>query len=85
MKRLTNLVWMEVVNEHGKSLGRVMDVRSPGEPEHGVVIKEREVSELICGTRGLLIRLGIKKSKESTIPWKSVIAVRGQKIIVKAE
>jgi hypothetical protein len=83
MNRLAWLEEMPVVAEDGKRLGRVFEIRSPGEAETEPTYAERRVDCLLCGRRGLLERLGWKEPKARAIPWKDVLEVRPHEILVR--
>ena len=74
-RRLTLLQDLHVVDERGRRLGRVFEIRSPGaaekEPTHG----ERRVEYLLCGRLGLFERLGWKQPNPRAIPWEAVLDV----------
>jgi len=82
MKRLSELLYLNVVTEDKKVLGIVVDFRSSGEPEHGDSRSERAVDEIVYARFGLLERLGMRKAKEKTISLNSVRAFGEEKIIV---
>ncbi|HZS08729.1 MAG TPA: hypothetical protein VFD58_28095 [Blastocatellia bacterium] len=83
--KLTELLTMKVVTAEGKHLGRVVDLRCEGEPEHGESRPERVVSELIYGEAGWLEQLGFRAVRERGVAWSSVIAIEDRKIIVAQE
>jgi sporulation protein YlmC with PRC-barrel domain len=82
MEKITKLLSAKVVNEEGMYLGRVIDLRSAGDPEHGIRHKDRKVSEILYGTKGLLQMLGIRQTKTSLIPWKAVKKFDRGRIVV---
>jgi sporulation protein YlmC with PRC-barrel domain len=82
MKRLSELLNLPVITEDQKPLGRVIDFRCSGEPEHGESRDSRIIHELVYARFGLLERFGLRKAKESTISMDSVRAIKGEKIIV---
>jgi len=51
-KKITEILLAEVVDEAGRSYGRVFELRSDGEPEHRIVSKQREITALLFGTSG---------------------------------
>lgn len=73
---------MDVVDRGGGHLGRVVELRCAGEPEHGDSRDARIVTELIYGKAGWLERLGFKAVEERRIPWAFVIAIESGKIVV---
>jgi hypothetical protein len=85
MEKVTDILLCEVETEDGRSLGRLFEVRSDGEPEHGVTNKDRPITELIYGATGLWEVLGLKKANFKSIPWKAVKKIELGKIIVDEE
>jgi sporulation protein YlmC with PRC-barrel domain len=83
--RLSELLKMEVVNRDGKHLGRVVELRCAGEPEHGDSRAARVVTELIYGKAGWLERLGFRAVRERRAAWTSVIAIENGKIFIRDE
>ena len=82
MKRVSEFQMMRVETEGGRLLGHVFDLRSRGEPEHGLTHDKRVVSELVYGKLGLLARLGLTQARATTVAWESVKEIRNGKIIV---
>ena len=85
MRKITELLSLELESDMGKKLGRVYDIRSHGEAEHGIKLKERAVDEIVYGTAGLWEVLGLKKPEVRTIPWSAVLKIEPRKIIVAGE
>lgn len=81
--RLSELLGWDVVAQDGRHLGRVVELRCEGEPEHGMARKERIVTELIYGKAGWLERLGFRAVEERRIAWQSVEAMNDGKIIIR--
>ena len=82
---MTDLLMAEIETEDGTRLGRLYDLRSAGEPEHGLAAKDRPITELVYGTAGLWEVLGLKKPNVRTIPWRSVRSIERDKIIVASK
>ena len=82
MKRVSEFQMMRVETEDGRLLGHIFDLRSPGEPEHGLTHDKRVVNELVYGKLGLLARLGLTQARATTVAWESVKEIRDGKIIV---
>ena len=81
--RLSQLTGRRVVDGNGRARGRVVDLRSPGEPETQPREKPRHVEALLYGRRGLLERLGWKEPRARAIPWKDVLDIREHAIVVR--
>lgn len=84
MEKITQLLFCEVFSEEGEHLGRVFDVRCPGEPEHGHSREARTAGELIYGTRGLLELIGFKKTAGRSVAWQKVKSIEEGKIVIDA-
>ena len=85
MEKITDIIAARVFSEDGKCLGRVFELRSPGEPEHGEPSATRVVGELLYARRGLLELLGLRKTKVLSVEWKSVKKFDRKGIVIKAE
>ena len=83
MKRITELVLLEVVTKSGKKLGHAYDFHSPGIFEAGKTQKERKIESIAYGKTGLLERLGLVQVAIKTIPWRDVLEINRNQIIVK--
>ena len=83
MEKITDILLAEVVDEDGRNYGRVFELRSQGDPEHGKVSKARKITELLCGNYGILQEIGFKPSNVSTIQWDEVVDIRRGKITIR--
>ena len=84
MEKVTEILLADVVSESGERLGRVVDLRCPGEAEHGDSKKERVVAELLYANRGFLELIGLRKAKIKTAPWQSVKKIEANKITISS-
>jgi sporulation protein YlmC with PRC-barrel domain len=82
MEKITKLLSAEVVNEEGMYLGRVIDLRSAGDPDHGLRGQDRKITELVYGPKGFLQVLGLKRARIQVIPWKAVKKFSRGRIVV---
>ena len=82
MEKITDILFAEIETENGKKLGRVFDIRSAGEPEHGFAHDERDASVLLYGTRGLLEMLGFKETRLDGVSWDDIIKIEDRKIVI---
>jgi sporulation protein YlmC with PRC-barrel domain len=82
MEKITQLLSMKVVTEEGEYLGRVIDVRSDGDPEHGIHNKDRKITEVLYGTQGLLQVVGLLRTEVQILPWTAVKKISGRGIVV---
>jgi hypothetical protein len=82
MEKITELLSARVVNEEGKQLGRVIDLRSAGDPEHGLRHKDRKITEVLYGTKGILQILGLRQAETKLLPWKAVKKFSRGRIVV---
>jgi hypothetical protein len=81
--KLTELLSSQVVAQDGRHLGRVVELRSAGEPEHGNSCEARIVTELIFGKAGWLERLGFRPIEERRVAWSAVLSLEEGKIMVR--
>ena len=84
MIRLSELTGRRVVDGKGHAQGRVVDLRSPGEPETHPRGKPRHVEALLYGRRGLLERLGWVEPKSEEVLWRDVDLLDARTIRVDA-
>jgi len=82
MEKVTEILLANVVSESGKRLGRVVDLRCPGEPEHGDSKKERVVGELLYAKSGFLELIGLRKPNIKRAPWQSVKRIESDTIVI---
>ena len=85
MEKITEILLAKVVSEDGEPLGRVADLRSNGEPEHGESNKTRVITELLYGKSGWLELVGLRKATLHSVPWKSVKKIEPDKIVIKVK
>jgi hypothetical protein len=90
---LAHLLHAEVVDESGRRLGRVHDVRviRDADPAEADQAPGYRVEGLIIGRRGLRVRLGLRTARSpeplrasEPLPWEEVIAFERGRLIVKA-
>lgn len=81
MKRLSDLLDLEVVTESGASLGRAFDFQADLQG------RRLRLTGIFVGRRGLRERLGVSRARHKgagdVIPWDSVVRVRGGRIVVR--
>jgi hypothetical protein len=85
MEKITDILWARVFSEDGEYLGRVFDLRSQGEPEHGSSTEERIVTEMLYGMTSLWQGLGLRKTVVRRISWKFVKTVDYKKLVVNTK
>ncbi len=86
MEKISEILWTKVFNEEGMYLGRVLELRSSGDPEHGLRHNDRRVTELIYGRNGVLQFLGLRQAKVKIVPWATVKTFsRGRVVIATSE
>ena len=77
---------MKVVNEEGMYLGRLLELRSEGDPEHGLPNSRRRISELVYGRNGVVQFLGLRHAEVKIVPWTAVKTFsRGQVVLKTSE
>ena len=84
MEKVTEILLANVVSESGKRLGRVVDLRCPGEPEHGDSKKDRVVGELLYAKRGFFELIGLRKPNIKRAPWQSVKKIEPNTIVISS-
>lgn len=82
MEKISEVLYSTIEDEEGRQLGRLFDLRSDGEPEHGISNQSRPITEIVYGVRGFWEMIGLRKPTPITIPWSSVVKIDGGKIIV---
>jgi hypothetical protein len=85
MEKITDILFSEVETESGKKLGRVFEIRSEGDPDHGISNDSRNLDYFLCGEGGLLERLGFKERQMTCIPVSEIREFAEGKIIVRDE
>jgi sporulation protein YlmC with PRC-barrel domain len=82
MEKITELLSLKVESEKGDYLGRVVDVRSDGDPDHGLLNKDRVITGLLYGTTGFLEVIGLRRTDVKLVPWKAVKKFGRGRIVV---
>jgi hypothetical protein len=82
MKKLTDLIGLELTNQEGVKLGHIFDLRSPGEPEAGSPNANRVVAEIVYGLPGFLERIGLKQADHKIVTWESVLEIHSDHVVV---
>lgn len=83
MEKITGILLSEVEDENGRKYGRVFELRSSGDPEHGIVNNDRPIDAFLCGTSGWLHELGFRPTNISTIHWDEIVEIKKNKIIIR--
>ena len=83
MEKISDILLTEVEDQNGKKYGRVFELRSEGDPEHGITSKERSIGSLLCGKTGWLQELGFRPTNVSTVHWDEIVEVKKNKIIIR--
>lgn len=78
--KITELLFLNVIDQDGRALGHVLDLRCRPKPE----TNESDVWEFVYGWGGLLERLGLKKITRERIAWQSVVRVEGKTLVIAA-
>jgi hypothetical protein len=71
--RLSKLEGMRVFDRDGRCIGRVLEVRSPGEAETEPLHETRDIGHVLVGRKGLLDRLGWLEPDRDAIPWEALV------------
>ena len=83
MDKITDILLAKVEDENGAKYGRVFELRSDGEPEHGITSESRKITALLCGTSGFLEELGFRPRNITTVPWEAIVDIKRGKIIIR--
>jgi hypothetical protein len=83
MEKISDILLSQVVDEKGRKYGQVFELRSEGDPEHGVRSDGREVNQILCGNFGVLEELGFRPRGISIIQWSSVVDISPGKIVIR--
>ena len=82
MEKITQFLSVKVESETGEYLGRVIDVRSDGDPDHGLVNKDRRITEILYGTTGFLEVIGLRRAEIKLLPWTAVKKFGRRRVVV---
>jgi hypothetical protein len=85
MEKITDILFCEVETENGQELGRVFEIRSEGDPDHGLANSSRSIDYLLCGDVALLQRLGFREKDLTEVSTDRIKEFRDGKIIVSEE
>jgi sporulation protein YlmC with PRC-barrel domain len=83
MEKISKILGTKVVNEEGMYLGRVLELRSDGDPEHGLPNKNRPITELAYGPNGVLQFLGLPGTHVKIVPWTAVKTYSRRQVVIK--
>jgi hypothetical protein len=72
---------MRVETADGKLLGHLFDLRCRWRAKEDAAPR---LEELVLGPAGLLERIGLRRTKPSTVHWYRVESIRGNVIVVTA-
>jgi sporulation protein YlmC with PRC-barrel domain len=82
--RLTLLEGLEVVHEDGRTLGRLMDVRSRAKLGRIERDEHCEADMLLLGAGGWLQQMGLRQGGAREVPVKAIVAIDSGKVIIRA-
>jgi hypothetical protein len=83
MEKISDILLAEVEDENGKKYGRVFELCSEGDPEHGITSNDRAITSLLCGSSGWLQELGFRPNDISTVQWNEIVEIKKNKIIIR--
>ena len=83
MEKITQILFSEVEDESGRRYGRVFELRSDGDPEHGIAASSRKIDSFLCGTTGLLQEFGFDHSSVTTVDWSEIVDIKPGKIVIR--
>jgi hypothetical protein len=82
MEKITDILFSEVEDETGKKYGRVFELRSDGDPEHGETFESRPLTAFLCGTTGILQQFGFDHRNVKIIGWDQIVEIKPGKIVI---
>jgi sporulation protein YlmC with PRC-barrel domain len=84
VKRLTELPGKRVVDENGRELGTLIDLRArlPRKQARG---DDEAVASLVYGHIGWLERAGLRTAEERTVAWRDVVRTEPGRVVVRAK
>jgi hypothetical protein len=83
MEKITEILLSEVEDESGRKYGRVFELRSEGDPEHGIVSDSRKINSILCGTTGLLQEFGFDHRSVTIVDWSEIVDIKPGKIVIR--
>ena len=83
MEKISDILLADVEDEDGGKYGRVFELCSEGDPEHGVTSKSRAIDFLLCGSSGWLQELGFRPGNISKIHWDEIVEIKRKRIIIR--
>jgi len=83
MMRLTQLLRIDIVDEDGKSLGSLMELRARAAAARGRVRKHVQLDTLVFGAPGLLEHMGVREASSCEASWKDVLRVERGRIVLR--
>ena len=83
MMRLTELLRIDVVDEGGKALGSLMELRARAAAVRGRGRKHVQIDTLVFGTPGLLEHMGLREAASCEASWKDVLRVERGRIVLR--
>jgi hypothetical protein len=81
--RLTDLLHIDVVDEDGKKLGSLMDLRCRSDTLHGRAGREPLVDKVVFAMPGFLEHVGIRRATSCEASWKDVLRVTRERIVIR--
>ena len=81
--RLSALLHIDVVDEDGKALGTLMDLRCRGGAMRGQPRKDAQVDTLVFGAPGFVEHIGIRRAASCEVAWDDVVRVERDRIVVR--
>ena len=84
MEKITDYLFAPIETEDGRKLGRIYEIRSAGEPEHGITHETRDASVLLYGRPGFWESLGFKQAALEGVSTDEIRRFENGKVIIAA-
>jgi len=81
--RLSDLLHIDVVDEDGRKLGSLMDVRGRAAPPGTRSRKDAPIDTLVFAAPGYLEHVGIRRATSCGAAWKDVLRLERDRIVVR--
>ena len=80
---LTDLLHIDVVDEDGRKLGALMDLRGRGGATRARAHKDARIDTLVFAAPGYLEHVGIRRATSCEAAWKDVLRVERDRIVIR--
>ena len=81
--RLSQILHIDVVDEDGRRLGSLMDLRCTGGTLRGRAHKDARIDTLVFAVPGFLEHVGIRRATSCEASWKSVLRIERDRVVIR--